>query len=315
MEQKPFAVRYQFGDVDELGEVTRAWGVDFRQLDRGRLEGSVAQWADPSMQLGRVTLSRRIDQRGAPPRELRTFAIPADPAMRLNWRGRHVTGSQVLVFPLGGELECVSAPGFDMLIVSVAPELLDDAACRIGLSGFARLLREHEVLTLPPLALDVLRGEVAWRLHAAVARPGEHDTQVHDEIPSLLVQGVGAGMPHERESTRSPRARLVRQAVELIHERDHHLLTMSELCRLVGVTERSLQRGFKELVGVSPKQYLLAHRLSGVHRMLHHADPTRTRVVDAADEWGFWHMGQLAADYRRHFGEKPSQTLRRRADR
>jgi hypothetical protein len=90
MDQRPFAVRHQFGDVDELGEVTRAWNVDFRQLDRGRLDGSITQWATSSVQLARSTLSRRIDQRGAPPRDLRTFAIPADPAMRLYWRGRHV---------------------------------------------------------------------------------------------------------------------------------------------------------------------------------------------------------------------------------
>ena len=41
------------------------------------------------------------------------------------------------------------------------------------------------------------------------------------------------------------------------------------------------------------------------------ADPSRTRIADVANEWGFWHMGQLAADYRRHFGENPSETLRR----
>ena len=75
--------------------------------------------------------------------------------------------------------------------------------------------------------------------------------------------------------------------------------------------ERSLQRGFRELMGVSPKEYLLARRLSGVHRTLRHAHPARTRVADVANEWGFWHMGQLAADYRRHFGQKPSETLRR----
>lgn len=73
-------------------------------------------------------------------------------------------------------------------------------------------------------------------------------------------------------------------------------MTVSEICRLVDVTERSLQRG----------------RLSGVHRSLRNADPGRTRVADVANEWGFWHMGQLAADYRKQFGELPSETLRRR---
>ncbi|MCK5375915.1 MAG: helix-turn-helix domain-containing protein, partial [Acidobacteria bacterium] len=32
-------------------------------------------------------------------------------------------------------------------------------------------------------------------------------------------------------------------------------------------------------------------------------------VTDVANNWGFWHMGQFAADYRKMFGELPSQTL------
>ena len=33
------------------------------------------------------------------------------------------------------------------------------------------------------------------------------------------------------------------------------------------------------------------------------------RVQDIAPEFGFWHMGQLASDYKRHFGELPSESL------
>ena len=32
-------------------------------------------------------------------------------------------------------------------------------------------------------------------------------------------------------------------------------------------------------------------------------------VAEVASRWGFWHMGQLAADYRQLFGELPSETL------
>ena len=33
------------------------------------------------------------------------------------------------------------------------------------------------------------------------------------------------------------------------------------------------------------------------------------RVSDVVNDWGFWHMGQFAADYRKLFGELPSETL------
>jgi AraC-like DNA-binding protein len=34
-------------------------------------------------------------------------------------------------------------------------------------------------------------------------------------------------------------------------------------------------------------------------------------VHDVATRWGFWNLGEFAADYRRQFGELPSETLRR----
>lgn len=48
-----------------------------------------------------------------------------------------------------------------------------------------------------------------------------------------------------------------------------------------------------------------------LHRHLWHSRPSQVRVTDIANDWGFWHMGQFAADYRELFGELPSQTLKR----
>jgi AraC family ethanolamine operon transcriptional activator len=48
-------------------------------------------------------------------------------------------------------------------------------------------------------------------------------------------------------------------------------------------------------------------RLNGARRELGSTVATAS-VSDAANRWGFWHMGQFAADYRKLFGERPSQT-------
>ena len=81
------------------------------------------------------------------------------------------------------------------------------------------------------------------------------------------------------------------------------------LSRLSGASDRTLRRAFKERFGVSPKSYLRSQKLIGVRRQLR-ATGAETLVSDIANEWGFWHMGQFAADYRGHFGELPSETPR-----
>jgi len=38
---------------------------------------------------------------------------------------------------------------------------------------------------------------------------------------------------------------------------------------------------------------------------------TGTTLADVANRYGFWPMGQFAADFRKQFGELPSAILRR----
>ena len=83
---------------------------------------------------------------------------------------------------------------------------------------------------------------------------------------------------------------------------------MQEVCRAAGVSWRTLDYAFRERLGVTPKQYLNAIRLNAVRRELRSAGP-EVKISDVANRWGFWHMGQFAADYRKHFGELPSELL------
>jgi AraC family ethanolamine operon transcriptional activator len=85
--------------------------------------------------------------------------------------------------------------------------------------------------------------------------------------------------------------------------------SIQDVCHVAGVSWRTVDYAFRDLFGVTPKQYLQATRLDGVHKELRRKGPA-TKITDIANDWRFWHMGQFAADYRRQFGELPSETLR-----
>ena len=83
---------------------------------------------------------------------------------------------------------------------------------------------------------------------------------------------------------------------------------MGQVCEAANVSWRTLDRAFKEFLGVSPKACISAVRFHGARKDLRNADPAAS-VADIANNWGFWHMGAFAKDYRRQFNELPSQTL------
>ena len=58
---------------------------------------------------------------------------------------------------------------------------------------------------------------------------------------------------------------------------------------------------------MNPVAYLRAQRLNGVRQMLKEGQS----VTDAATAWGFWHFGHFSQEYKKLFGELPSESLRR----
>lgn len=103
------------------------------------------------------------------------------------------------------------------------------------------------------------------------------------------------------------------RAEALIQARPDATLSARELARALGVSARSLFRAFEETRGYGPKEARLRARLVHVRAELLAGGPG-ARVTDIAHGWGFVHLGRFAAAYRRHFGEKPSDTLRARGE-
>ena len=88
-------------------------------------------------------------------------------------------------------------------------------------------------------------------------------------------------------------------------------LHVTDLCEAAGVSERTLQYAFQELLGMTPVAYLTRLRLHQVRQARRTATLASTTVTREALRWGFWHFGDFSRAYKNCFGELPSDTLRR----
>jgi AraC family ethanolamine operon transcriptional activator len=108
---------------------------------------------------------------------------------------------------------------------------------------------------------------------------------------------------------RDPRRELVARAVTLLRHHVSDPVTMAELSRRAGVSERTLRAAFHDVLGLSPKQYAIAQRLRAAREALCAADPGTTTVTEIATAYGFFELGRFAGRYRDAYGEVPSRTL------
>jgi AraC-like DNA-binding protein len=301
-----FFVKHEFDDVDELAEVTKAWDLDFRQLNRGAFSGSVRQAVFGPIHLADTRLEGVLHQRGTTPTDVWTFCFPGHHQMEFRWRGHPVGANDLLIHQPGGEFESISKHDFGLLLVSVSGEHLEAASRRLGLSVSERALRGMEITNCAPEIVSNLRLLVKTALGILV-QGHTLPRAVEQNASDLLVQGLAAGGIPDRRPPQRRQQRLIEAAIRIARERAHEIHSVKDLCGVSGASERTLRRGFNERFGISPRSYLKAQRLIGARRDLRASSQGET-ITDIANRWGFWHMGQFAKDYRQKFGELPSET-------
>ena len=94
---------------------------------------------------------------------------------------------------------------------------------------------------------------------------------------------------------------------ELVSQRQDNPMSVAELCESLEMSRRSLQYHFEHALHTSPVAFLRAERLNAVRHML----KTASSVTEAATQWGFWHFGHFSQEYKKMFGELPSDTFKR----
>ena len=139
---------------------------------------------------------------------------------------------------------------------------------------------------------------------------------VVSHVERVLLRGLLLAQPHTysahlTDDSSQSRPRHVTEAIRLMQDRPEHTFTVGSLARMVGVSSRSLQDGFRQHLGMSPMRYLRTARLRRARADLLALDADDpTTVADVAVRWGFPHLGRFAQYYRSRYGEPPSRTLR-----
>ncbi len=89
-------------------------------------------------------------------------------------------------------------------------------------------------------------------------------------------------------------------------------VTVRQLCSEIGVNERTLQRAVRAEFDCTVHHLLRRRRIHEARRQLLHSESGRLSVTEVSHSLGFHDGGRFARDYKKIFGEYPSQTLQRK---
>ena len=313
----------RFDSMLEMTAQVQGWDIDFRQIDSGPLSVELLQVGVGACLLSRARFNRRFYQRGISPAGMRTFGLIESGVTDVTWGGRELDEASLVVFHPLGEFEAVAAAGFGCYVLSFAEQHLEQVAEHIGLADAVQRVDQADMVTTQdPDDMAKLRRLLSSfctdvkKVHGADpggALPSNLAARLEFEIPGRILGALAGSDLDLRLPPDELRYWVVRRAVAFTEENSDEVLTVEDLCEATGVSRRTLNYSFREHLGVTPKAYLKSMRLDAARLDLGKSDPD-AKIADVANRHGFWHLGQFAADYRKQFGELPSETLRRIAD-
>jgi len=301
-------ISVELGEPNEIARFT-SWDLDFRQIGAGPGATRVTVRQGRLVTALSIEMRSKVHQIGAAPADFVTFGVPKS-AMLPSWRGTHTPLQPMVCFGNGREFDGISEPGFAGLTVSMRLADMEALADDFGLDVGPRLTFAGIV----DLSARARAGRLVARTITALTRTEVTDhAHINEEETALAVLlALNSGDLGEKRASARARERALRRALDVMEADIGSPPSIRELCVRCDTSWPTLYRAFMEQFGVGPKKYAMARRLSGARRDLIAADPAG-KVADIANQWGFWHMGQFAADYRKLFGERPSEHLGRRS--
>jgi AraC family ethanolamine operon transcriptional activator len=311
MQSPQLLLQRHYVDIDAWGREV-GWDLEYQQIESGSARVSAYAFGTSHCIATRGEFSHSVRQKGTPPEGMITLGLPDEGIESFPWCGTNAAGGDIVNFSLENGFEGTSPDGFSGFAISFSEELVNSTVERLELdTDVLRQIRKHAVWSNAGQFTRGLRGLLACILRDVKARESGVATELfNDGAASQILQFISGKTSCSSAGTLGRRRRAARCAHDWIENNDNLNLTVAELCRHAGVSAPTLYRGFEEEFGTSPKRYMHIRRLTSVHKELLFASRSQS-IADIANHWGFWHMGQFAADYRRHFGELPSQTRSR----
>jgi AraC family ethanolamine operon transcriptional activator len=314
----------RFGSVEQAELLLRGAGlpIELLQLVGGDLKGDLLGLRLGPLQLLRIRLSLPVHAAGPKPPGHQVITLPLDQSgagSPLRAHGQPLPQACLFGLDACGEIHLTTSATCHLALVMLDQDrFLEWAEALGGPELEARNLVRNWV-PLDRARHEGLRVHLL-RLFGAIEKrpqnltlPGWECLACEDLMP-LLLEALAHGAQLQPALRRPPaRIELVKAAERWMVEHPHEPISLEALCREVYAGRRSLIQGFRDHLGMGPMAFLKLHRLHGVRRLLLAADPQVTRIQPLAMEWGFLNPGHFARDYRRLFGERPSDTLGRSA--
>ena len=302
--------------VDDIGvfeEISKPWELLVTTVNRKRFKHQKTFLVTPNIILYRESFESAVRVRGLTPDGMFSLTVPLQIGERTAYWNKplHEDG---LPISMPGGLDALLDSGQEHLILLINLELLQHSLSVETYSALLSMAGNH----LLPAARSVMQSIGRWLtniIQQAVQNPetfiqGRAIKSLEEDIIQKLAGLVdSSGCSAVRTGAISKRRHGLERIYEYLRTVDPASLSVLQLCKVAEVSRRTLEYSFREELDITPQGFIKLMRLHAARRDLLTSHNGESSVAEIAHSLGIYEQGRFATDYKKLFGELPSQTI------
>lgn len=302
----PYLKRYsKYTDANIFAENIEQGKLEHYQLEAGSFYGELTQIISDPVIISTHSMDLPMLQCGIGRKGYITFLIPGDMAQDVSWGKYRLTGKQIGILKSEGHHFGITPRNFFATPVSLSNEYFAELIQKHGYdSNMYDLIHRTEVIELDQ--------KDAFRIQQMVislcgTTKIDHNLMTVDLSELILksIAKIASDLPKQNANSRNS---MISNILAYIQDNLEHKTTTSDIATALDLSERNLRYLFMDLIGVSPMKYIKLIKLNKVRKEIINAGDN-AMIYMIANKWGFINSGQFATDYKKLFGELPSDTL------
>lgn len=296
-----------FHSVDEIANGIQHGKVEDYQMEPGEFYGEWTQIVSPQVTLGIHKFNHKIFRKGTSKKGHTVFLFPSDIASVLKMHEFGNSNIQIGLIKSGMHRCSIMPKNFFGTPISLNNDYLAELILKLNYEKtlFKRIqqnvsleISRENGCKIRKLMMELYNSELIDKKKLTI------------ELPLLLIKSLNETSGKLQKKTTNTRKAIFHKSLNYIEQNIEQPLRLKDIYTHVDTSERNLRYIFNDLAELSPKKVINYLKLNKARKDIINSRDDR-RITDIANKWGFNHSGQFAADYKKLFGEYPTETASR----
>jgi AraC-like DNA-binding protein len=297
----------EFKDLEFINEVGQGWDNRWTYIKNGKTKVQLWFFTTPRIQYSWVKYDNAIMIDSNPPLDSVQISFIRSSAI-CSFNNKKIKHNEFIVIKSGDVSNYLASDASEIYTLVFEKHFFHQMFYRYFGIQFDEMCVDHRFL-MEEEGIDEFISQMEYWLSYFQKEESRKLTvaiflQIEEDIVENLFSVMSIGNSKDQKEVFN-----IAKARQLLEENIDSIYSIKELGEELNVSIRTLQYNFKEKLGVTPKQYLHNLRLSSIRKELLSSNMLEVNISDIALKYGFFHSSHFTLEYKKMFGETPTQTL------